>query len=219
MHNLLLATGSPVLVMGLTDIITEVIGPCNIQVANSFTEACTILRTGNTGMLVLETQLLERENTRLAIHRLTGQNPGLKVLLMVGNIGNMAKRELYLDGVLGIFNMDSPIVEIRACLARVHNNELYIGRDMLFSLLNIKRETDPQRREGGDLFETLTKRETATAKLFMEGRTNAQICKLLHIRATTVSTLKSRIYKKLGVRNLIELAMLGQSYGVCGNGP
>lgn len=59
-----------------------------------------------------------------------------------------------------------------------------------------------------DKIKSLSSRELECATLLMNGYTVSQIAKKLSLALSTVSTLKSRIFKKTEVNNLVELTKL-----------
>jgi DNA-binding NarL/FixJ family response regulator len=61
------------------------------------------------------------------------------------------------------------------------------------------------RTEKKDPKKTLSEREFQVFKLLAEGAGNIEVSNTLNIQVSTAGTYKDRIYKKLGVKNLIEL--------------
>jgi two-component system, NarL family, response regulator, fimbrial Z protein, FimZ len=56
-----------------------------------------------------------------------------------------------------------------------------------------------------DINEILSERELEVLKLLIDGNGNLEICNILDLQMTTVSTYKRRIYEKLEVRNLLDV--------------
>lgn len=56
-----------------------------------------------------------------------------------------------------------------------------------------------------EIIEKLTKREIEISSLILEGETTTAIALKLGIKSTTVSTIKSRVFLKLGVHSEIAL--------------
>jgi DNA-binding NarL/FixJ family response regulator len=59
-----------------------------------------------------------------------------------------------------------------------------------------------------DVFYKLSLRERQMADLFLKGETGKQIQYELHLKSSTVSTIKRRIFGKLNVSNITELIKL-----------
>jgi two-component system, NarL family, response regulator, fimbrial Z protein, FimZ len=60
------------------------------------------------------------------------------------------------------------------------------------------------------LLQTLSTREHQIFELLAKGKTNIDISVVLNIKPSTVSTFKKKIYKKLNIKNIIELTELYQ---------
>lgn len=60
---------------------------------------------------------------------------------------------------------------------------------------------------------TLAEREMEVAKLLIKGEGNLEISNRLNLQKSTVSTYKKRIFQKLKINNVIELADIFRNYG------
>lgn len=72
------------------------------------------------------------------------------------------------------------------------------------------RRADPQREQQ----DTLTVREREVLRLAAEGRSNANVAKLLFISRRTVETHRARAMKKLGLRSPVDLARYAIERGI-----
>jgi two-component system response regulator FimZ (fimbrial Z protein) len=64
------------------------------------------------------------------------------------------------------------------------------------------------------MFKKLSMREVEVLKMLSDGKRNIEIAAELKLNEKTVSTYRSRIMKKLRVRNLVELVRKAQSIHV-----
>jgi DNA-binding NarL/FixJ family response regulator len=105
-------------------------------------------------------------------------------------------------GADGYLVKDSPEEEISKAIRAVLNNELYVSdsikQDFLYRLAGRKNSE-------GNVLQQLSNRETEVMQLLIKGNSTADICKLLNLQASTVSTYKTRIFEKLGIKNIVEL--------------
>lgn len=62
--------------------------------------------------------------------------------------------------------------------------------------------------------ERLSVRETQVLKLLLEGRTSKQIAQAIGVLPTSVDTYRSRIMRKLQVRDLVSLVRLAIRLGL-----
>lgn len=61
-------------------------------------------------------------------------------------------------------------------------------------------------------FHSLTKRELEICRLVLEGKMNSEIKNILKLSASTIATIKKRIFNKMGVQNNVELTKLAYLY-------
>jgi len=58
----------------------------------------------------------------------------------------------------------------------------------------------------------LTKRELEVVKMYVDGMGNLEIANELGLKQNSVSTMKKRVFEKLGIDSLVELAALLKKY-------
>jgi two-component system invasion response regulator UvrY len=63
-------------------------------------------------------------------------------------------------------------------------------------------------------FSVLSDRETEIAMLILEGKKTNDIANKLNVKSNTVSTIKKRIFDKIGVESSIQLYKLALKEGV-----
>jgi DNA-binding NarL/FixJ family response regulator len=110
---------------------------------------------------------------------------------------------------------DVLVLAYRADGAVLESLERAVGRDGLRDLLRAARDDAVALKRGlltaaSDrlLASTLSRREEEVGRLVAEGRTNAEIARVLFISEVTVKVHVRRILSKLGVRNRSEAAVL-----------
>ncbi|MDG1098413.1 MAG: LuxR C-terminal-related transcriptional regulator [Bacteroidia bacterium] len=58
----------------------------------------------------------------------------------------------------------------------------------------------------------LSKRELEVADMLVKGKASTEICEIMNLQPSTISTYKTRILKKLNVQNVIELSKLEEMF-------
>lgn len=89
--------------------------------------------------------------------------------------------------------------ELRECLVSIESNRLYINNQIAMQLLTIK----PLRKSSKNIRLTVT--ETKVADFLVQGMRPSLIAKELDRKISTISTIKSNIFKKTNVDNIIDL--------------
>jgi DNA-binding NarL/FixJ family response regulator len=97
--------------------------------------------------------------------------------------------------------------EIIRAVQRVHAGECYVTPSLAASVLT-KMRTPASMRSGGS--EVLSDREEIILAQVSKGLTNKEIARALNLREKTVKHYMTHIMQKLGVRNRLEAALMGQ---------
>ena len=61
-------------------------------------------------------------------------------------------------------------------------------------------------------FERLSEKERLIAHYYLKGHTSTEIKNILHLHASTVGTLKSRLFGKLKIKSMVDLVELARLY-------
>jgi DNA-binding CsgD family transcriptional regulator len=76
--------------------------------------------------------------------------------------------------------------------------------DELAALLEVKKPT------AKNPFEKLSAKERLLVHYYLKGHTSTEIKKILRLHASTVGTLKTRLFAKLNIKSLVALAELAR---------
>lgn len=131
------------------------------------------------------------------------RHPRAKVLMFsMSNEMLYAKRFLR-SGAMGFVPKDTGLPELVKAVETVMSGHRYIS-ETLADLLAEEISADSPSR----LFDKLSQREFEVATLLLSDKSTAEIAETLSINASTVATHKARIFEKMGVKSLAELAEL-----------
>ena len=129
------------------------------------------------------------------IRRLRVQSPEIRILVLSSLDMQMYSGRVRAIGGHGFINktVNSDII-LAACLAVSQG----------YTFFHTEEDGSPP---NGDLekISSFSPREFQILKYLAYGHPNADISKFLHISNKTVSTYKTRVYKKLGVKNIADL--------------
>jgi two-component system invasion response regulator UvrY len=132
------------------------------------------------------------------VAKLRGKNT--KVLMVLGSNIQLAIRYITTLNVDGIIPSDVDYAEfLTAINTLIFRNRKYLS-PMLLSSLNDTSLENP--------FSRLSKKELDVALITTKGKRNVEIASELNISPKTVNTYKSRIFKKLGITNDMQLLQL-----------
>lgn len=118
-------------------------------------------------------------------------------ILIFSSSDENAALDYILEGADGFLNKLVDDETFSKAIRSIFDNGHYYSASIIQNLSNRTEKKDPKK--------ILSEREFQVFKLLVEGAGNLEISNALNIQATTAGTYKDRIYKKLSVKNLIEL--------------
>jgi RNA polymerase sigma factor (sigma-70 family) len=103
-------------------------------------------------------------------------------------------------GASGYINKGADLNIVKDAILKVNRGETYLSDSIAKHLIY-----DDNRNLLSSKFKKLSSREIEVLKLLSQGRKNKEIASELEISEKTVSTYKTRLYKKMEVTNLVDL--------------
>jgi DNA-binding NarL/FixJ family response regulator len=133
---------------------------------------------------------------------------GVKVraLVLTAALAKADVLKMLRAGARGVILKDSPTELLCKSILKVHQGEVWIGRDVMGELLEqLGTRTDVAPPAPEDI--KLTTREREVLRLVLEGLPNKEIARRLAIGADTVKHHLTSIFDKTGATNRSELAL------------
>lgn len=136
---------------------------------------------------------------------------GTKVLIFNSNRYRDFYRKKWVNTANAIFNEETTSFELIQIIHVLLKSSDYYSNEVV--LKNRARNTPGKEDENfkNVEFKRLSTREYEVATLLVKGHSNNDICNLLNLSASSVSTFKTRIFIKTNTKNVIELLQLYQS--------
>jgi two-component system invasion response regulator UvrY len=143
-----------------------------------------------------------------ACRRILEQKPKTKIIAVsVHNDGPIPHQLLKL-GVLGFISKGSPVDEMIEAIRKVMNGECYLCAEVAN---NQSFQGLPGSHESP--FAKLSRRELEIVTLILQGKDIQEMAEMLELSDKTVNTYRYRVYKKLNVKNDVELTRLAIKFG------
>lgn len=136
-----------------------------------------------------------------------GRFPKLKVLMFSVTEEHIYAKRFLKAGAKGFLPKSSSLPIIQKAIDAVLNDNKYISNSLAESLLCDSVSGVPV-----NPFNKLSRREFEIVSLMLAGRSIGEIGKLINLGTSTVGTYKTRMFKKLGITNLLELRALATLY-------
>jgi DNA-binding NarL/FixJ family response regulator len=187
-------------------LIREMINEAVVDTAANFREAANAVSSKSYELVVLDLNIPGTDHL-LTIEKLRALQPGVPVLVFSGQ-----KEELYglhciRAGAAGFVSKESKATELQEAIRVVLDGQKYLSpviRTQLLGTMLQQGVSDPA--------ELLSPKELVVMEMLLEGKWTKDIAGQLNLKSTTVSTFKARIFKKLGVNNLLDLAKRVEMY-------
>lgn len=158
-------------------------------------DASTNLRQSDFRLLIADMDL-QPENNLAYVRKVRDMNPKLKIILITDNDKPAAIRYLK-KGVNGLLSRKMSKEEFQKAFKAVLNGNTYASESINNSILN--------EISGIDQISILSPREAQVSEFLVKGLRTSEICGKLNLAPSTVSTMKTSVYRKMKVTNVIEL--------------
>jgi len=182
-----------------------------IGVAGNGREAAKLINSTPPDVLIIDITMPEMNGLE-AIKEIHRDNPGVKILMLsMHNTSEHIHRALE-NGAQGYILKKSAGKEVVDAVRTVYNGSSYLSQSIAKSVISDYLQ---YHKHGVKTpIEKLNDRERQVLQLVVEGRSSSEIAKIIHISQKTVETYRSRLMKKLEVRNVPELVKFAIVHGL-----
>jgi DNA-binding NarL/FixJ family response regulator len=184
---------------GLKKIFEEQPSKANFGEASNTAEALKLAREQEWDIAVLDLTLGDRSGLDV-LRELKQIRPNLPVLILTMHSEEQYARRAFKGGAAGYVTKDSPRAELLEAI-----NKVVGGGKYLSSALAEKLIVDLERGNDRPVHEMLSDREFEVMRLIASGKTVGEIAEILSLSDKTISTYRSRILEKMGLRTNAEL--------------
>ena len=118
-------------------------------------------------------------------------------------------------GALGYLLKASAGASVVDAVRDVHAGRRHLSEEILERVIELSLTQNSEFPEDmKDPLSRLSSREREVLQLVVEGKSSAEIAKLLYLSPKTVETYRSKLMKKLGINNLPDLVKFAIRYGL-----
>ncbi|WP_426479187.1 response regulator [Chryseobacterium sp. CBSDS_008] len=188
--------------LGTTLILESHYKDVKISYAESYTELTDKLYAEQFDLLILDINMPESKYLSM-IGEIKIVQPNLKILVFSVYDNDIAVQYI-IEGADGYINKLSDENNILEAVQQIFETGTYYSPDIIKKLVSSAKKDTPI-----NPLETLSEREKEIFDLLVKGYGNIEISNELNLHLSTVSTYKARIYKKLNIKNAVDLVRLG----------
>jgi DNA-binding NarL/FixJ family response regulator len=198
MSRIVIADDHAIIRRGLSLIISQA-GDLQTDDASSVDELFARLHASHADLLVLSISFCR--NTVDVLRRVKSELPNLPVLMFNSQADDLAAMRALRAGASGYLQKESSPEELLTAIHRLTAGGQYVSHAIAEKIAaELARGGD-----GEDLHERLSQRELEVFRLLGAGKAVGEIARKLKLSVKTVSTHRSRILEKTGMRNNAEI--------------
>jgi two-component system, NarL family, invasion response regulator UvrY len=206
--RILLADDHTILRQGLKQIINDALRRVEFGEAGNAEETMTLLREQAWDVLILDINMPGRNGFEV-LGEACRHFPKLPVLVLSSTPEDQLGLRAIRAGAAGYLNKQTaPELLVQAV------QTLRAGGQFISPALAGRLATEIRRRPERTGYEALSDRELEVFKLTAAGRAVKEIAAELNLSVKTISTFRSRVFEKLGVRNDVELMHYAREHGL-----
>lgn len=199
MKRILIVDDHEVLRDGVKRIFDKQPGPATFGEAGTAQEALKLAREQNWDVVLLDLSLGGRSGLEV-LKELKQMRPKLPVLVLSMHSEEQFARRAFKAGADGYVTKGSPRAELVRAINKVIEGGAYVSPALAEKLVvDLRRGTDRPPHE------TLSDREFEVMRLIASGKTVGEIAEVLSLSSGTISTYRTRILEKMGMKTNAEL--------------
>jgi two-component system, NarL family, invasion response regulator UvrY len=201
-YHVLIADDHSIVRYGTSFVIKELLPTGTIREAQNFDQALKLLDTHKFDLMVLDINIPGGNNLQM-IDVIKLRQPNVKILIFSGYDEQLYALRYLQAGADGYLVKQATDGELKTAIQTIQNNDKYISHTVRQSLLN---GLSAKKAAPHNPLTSLSNREMEIMQQLVIGAAVAEIGAALGLQISTVSTYKSRIFEKMKVNNVVELA-------------
>ena len=206
MKNYLVIDDHEIVRSSVKTILQELFNPCHVDEAANEEMARAKLKEQKYNLVIMDIIMPDTDPIRLTEYIKTFF-PSCPVLIFSMNPENIYAKRFFKAGAMGYISKNSELSDLKKAIELVLNQRKYISphlAELLAGEMSNESAKNP--------FDKLSSREFEVANLLVSGKNLTEVSDLLCISVSTTGTHKSRLFEKLGVKNILELAEIKKAY-------
>jgi two-component system, NarL family, invasion response regulator UvrY len=206
--RILLTEDHSIVRYGTALILKNMASDVTVDESDNFEETLKLIDKKSYDLVILDI-LIPKGNNLDMIPLLRMKQSDIRILIFSGLDERLYALRYLQAGADGYLMKDSPNHEIVDAIRCVLNNGKYVSPNVRQQMLQSLQQKEEVRQNP---MLTLSDREIEVMQLLIQGRAIGEIAQLMNLQVSTISTYKTRVFKKLEVNNVIELAEKRKTY-------
>lgn len=194
--------------MGISRLLNDVPDMSVVGEADNGDIALALVKSEKPDVILLDMKMPGMDGWEV-IRRLTKTNPNIKIIALTALCNKTLPTRILQLGAFGYLTKESGVEEMAAAIRKVYKGERYLSAEMAQQIAMSNLDSD-----GAKIFEKLSEREMQIMIMITSGVYVQDIADTLFLSKKTINGYRYRLYRKLGVRNDVELTYLALKHQV-----
>jgi len=201
--QILISEDHSIIRLGIGMLIGDLLPKAQITEAGTLEQTLGCLENSRYDLLILDINIPGGDNFNM-INLIRQKQPDIRILIFSGYDEHIYALPYINAGVNGFVAKEASHQEFKNAVIAVLRDERYMSSKVR------EQHTDQLLNKTLNIFDKLSEREVEIMNLLLKGFTVKEISTQLHLSGSTVSTYKARIFEKLEVDNIIDMAQKAQ---------
>jgi two-component system, NarL family, response regulator DevR len=171
-------------------------------------EVAALVESTRPDVVLLDTRLPDISGVEVC-RRLTRKHPDVAVVILTTYTDVELVEECLQAGARGYVVKDVERFSLKESIRAVHRGQAVLAPQVAGQLIDRMRKGTPEEKRPAGLSAS----QVAILRLISRGHSNREIAADVHLSENTVKTHVQEIFRKLGVRNRVEAAILAGKSG------
>ena len=206
--RVMLVDDHPIVRRGLRDLLADAFAGAIIAEVGSGRDAVAALDSNSWSVMVLDLSLPDGSGLDV-LKRLRQLQPRVPVLILSMHAPEHFARRAILAGASGYLTKDTADTELVTAVTQLLQGGKYFSADVMQGVVLSMHPDSPDRPH-----ERLSDREYQVLRMIGGGKTVSEIASELTLSVKTVSTYRTRVLEKMGMRTNAELTRYAVQHGL-----
>lgn len=202
MQKFLVVDDHSIIRHGIIKLLQEHYPACLCVEAKNGKECIELFKKQKFDLVILDVNLPNTDALDLT-HWMKVMDKEARIIIFTVNANMQQAAKYYRNGAMAYITKDKESEEILKAIDLVWNNRMYMTSEFQHVLPSLLAQ--PKQSFGID---TLSEREFAVANSLAQGLSYEEIATIMSIEVNTVRSFKSRIFRKLNVKNFYDFLKL-----------
>ncbi|ALO16024.1 Response regulator UvrY [Salinivirga cyanobacteriivorans] len=204
--SILLVDDHDIITEGIKSQIKNIYEHAKVFSANNETESLKLLKNEKIDIAIIDLSIDKFLSALKFPQQILADFPEIKIIVFSMHTDHSIIKTLAEQGISGYVTKTAPANEIIKALKSVLNGEKYFCAEAQKAIFTELNSDEPNL-----LF---THREKQVIKMIAQGKTTAEMARILKITVNTVESHRKNIYHKTGTSNMAQLVRIALTHGI-----